>query len=104
MGLTLEIEQKLEEVGLIAFFEKTKDIWKGLAKEAYDYTRKTYPDSAIIRPDDVAKALTPVLAVHPKLGGFLKEGKIRGRHWIDDFGDLVLEKVWNEIQSTKGGG
>jgi hypothetical protein len=103
MGLTLEVEQKLEQVGLIAFFDGSDDIWKGLAKEAYDYTRKTYPDGAVIRHDDVAKALIPVLAVHPKLGAFLRKEQIRGKHWIDDFGDYVLEKVWNEIQPQKGG-
>ncbi len=102
MALTLEIEQQLIEVGLVEFFEKDKTtIWVVLARDAYEYTRKTYPDGTTIRRDDVAKALNPVLAVHPRLGTFLKTEKIRGRHWISDFGDYVLEKTWDEIQPKK---
>ena len=60
MALTLEVEQRLIEVGLVGFYEKDKAaIWIGLAKEAYGDTRKTYPDGSIIRHDDVARPLPP---------------------------------------------
>jgi hypothetical protein len=74
---------------------------EGSSQDAYDYTRKTYPDGSTIRRDDVAEALIPVLEVHPKLRAFLKSEKIRGKHWIEDFCDYVLEKTWDEIQPTK---
>lgn len=78
MALTLLVEQELGEVGLIDLFEKSRAIWASLAQDAYDYTVKTYPPGATIRHDDVAKALTPVLSVHPTLVDFLRVEKIRG--------------------------
>src|SRR5271154_2117720 len=103
MGLTVLIEQELSEVGLTVFFEDNRITWKDLAQEALDYTLRTYPDGATIRHDDVAKALVPVLAVNMTLGDFLKSNKIRGRHWIADFGDYILEVTWDEIQPTQEG-
>jgi hypothetical protein len=103
MGLTVLIEQDLSEVGLTLFFEDNRESWKDLARQAYDFTLETYPDGATIRHDDVAKQLSPVLAVNTQLGDFLKSNKIRGRHWIDDFCAYVLEMTWAEIQPQKEG-
>jgi hypothetical protein len=33
MALTLDVEQRLEDVGLIAFFDQNRAAWKGLASE-----------------------------------------------------------------------
>src|SRR5271154_2434159 len=101
MGLTLKVQQDLEDVGLVKFFETDREMWTVLAREAFEYTRRSYTDSPQVRPDDVAQALSPVLARHKILRDFLKRKKIRGKHWITDFCDLVLERTWIEIQPKK---
>src|ERR1700730_6768536 len=64
MGLTLEAEQRMEKVGLVALFEKNRKIWVGVYKKSYSFVRDGFPPGSIIRRDDVQKTLIPVLEVH----------------------------------------
>jgi hypothetical protein len=59
---------------------------------------EAFPDNAAIRRDDVAKAMVPVLEVNQKLTNYLKEEKIRGKYWIRDFADLIVDRTWDAIQ------
>jgi hypothetical protein len=97
MALTLEVEQRLEAVNLIAFFNAEHNVWQGLAKESYDFVRRNFPDGATVRHDDVAKALLPVLAVHPLLKNYLDEKRLGQQYWVRYFCDLVIDRCWNEI-------
>jgi len=95
MALTLEAQQRLEKVGLSAFYKKKKAPWQTMAKKTYDFVADNFPDGAPIRLDDVAKAFVPVLEVTPTLIDMLSKKKLKQKYWISDFADLILDDVQN---------
>jgi hypothetical protein len=97
MALTLEVEQRLENVQLIEFFETERSHWLALAQEAYNFVRRNFPDGATVRHDDVAQALMPVLAVHRLLTNHLAEERLGQQYWVKYFCDSVLDRCWGEI-------
>lgn len=101
MGLTLEIEQRLEAVGLVQFYEDESDTWIQAAQKAYNYVRDGFPENSTIRRDDVSKALEPVVEVHEKLKLKLEELKLREKHWFSRFVDLIIDRTWDRLQEVK---
>jgi hypothetical protein len=97
MALTLEKEQRLGAAELIEFFEKEQKIWKDLAKRSYDYVHRNFPTNSRVRPDDVAKALEPIIEVSTKLRDYLNANKLKQKYWIQDFTDLVIDRTWADI-------
>jgi hypothetical protein len=97
MALTLEAEQRLRAVGLIEFFSAHEDNWIADARETYQFVRRNFPPAEMIRPDDVAKALKPILEVDPLLRGELNRGKLKQKYWIGDFADLIIDRTWSRI-------
>lgn len=97
MALILEAEQKLERAGLIAFFEETKDDWCKMAARAHAHLKEQYPENAPIRPDDVAKILSPVLGVDESLTEYLSAEQLRQRYWYTHFTDLIIDRCWTEF-------
>jgi hypothetical protein len=97
MALTLESEQRLDSVGLVAFFDQHRAVWQAAAQETYNFLRRNFPQNAAIRHDDVAKALNPILEVNHLLRAKLDEEKLRGKYWISDFADLIIERTWQAI-------
>lgn len=97
MALTLEAEQRLDHVGLVEFFEEHEDLWKQAAQETYNFVKNGFPDGVKIRRDDVAKPLHPILEVNELLRDLLDEKKLRGKFWISDFVNLIIDRVWAEI-------
>ena len=94
MALTLEAEQRLYKVSLIAFYENDKSKWDGSAKEAYKFVQENFPDTATVRRDDVAKALVPVLEVSEELTNQLNKKKLQQKFWIQYFADLIIDRCW----------
>lgn len=101
MALTLEEEQALESVGLVDFFEDDRKYWYGIALESYDFVRKTYPDGATVRVDDVAKVLLPIVDIDEKLRAMLSKEKLRQKYWRRYFCNLILERCWVDIENSK---
>jgi hypothetical protein len=102
MALTLEAEQRLGAVGLLEFFQLHGAMWEGIARDTYEFVRGTFPPNAIIRPDDVAKVLKPIVEVSRELRDELNRNKLKQKFWISDFTDLIIDRTWNRI--THGGG
>ena len=98
MALTLESEQRLADVGLIAFFQKDREAWLATAQEMKNFCTKNFPQDSKIRRDDVAKAFHPVLEVHEDFKEFRETEKLRGKFWIKDFADLIIDRTWDELQ------
>jgi len=101
MALTLEAEQRLESVDLLTFFTKHQLTWQTLAKETYKFVRGNFPVGALIRRDDVAKALRPILEVNESLRDELAEGKLRGKFWVSHFTDLIIDRTWDAISGSE---
>ena len=97
MGLTLEAEQRLDDVGLVDFFEQHRPEWLAVAKETYAYVSGNFPNGSMIRRDDVAKALLPIVEVNEPLKEMLDQNKLRGKFWRSFFTDLVVDRTWDEL-------
>jgi hypothetical protein len=59
--------------------------------------RKNFPNRATVRPDDVAKALGPLLEVNEDLATDLEANKLGQKDWVKDFGDLILDRTWTRF-------
>ena len=98
MALTLEAEQRLHDVELDAFYEKDKGAWLATVQDTKDFIKKKFPAGAKIRPDDVAKALFPMLEVHEAFKDYRETEKLRGKFWIKDFADFIIDRTWNTLK------
>lgn len=98
MALTLEAEQRLHDVELDKFFEKDKASWTATVQDTKDFIAKKFPGGAKIRPDDVAKAIYPILEVHEAFKDFREEEKLRGKFWIKDFADFIIDRTWPDLK------
>jgi hypothetical protein len=97
MSLSLATEQRLKRVKLHDLFSQHEVEWTKVAKTAYDFVKSTFPKNAKIRPDDVAKALEPIIEVDEKLRKYLDMKKLTQKYWISDFTDLIIERTWSTI-------
>lgn len=100
MALTLEAEQRLDAVGLVALFVKDETTWQVAALQTLEFIQDNFPVGAKIRRDDVAKGLRPVLEVNEALRDVLNDKKLRGKFWILDFADLIIDRTWTTIGGT----
>lgn len=99
MALTLEAEQRMERVNLVSFYNEHVSMWKDAAQEAFTFLQGNFPNGSIIRRDDLAKGLVPVLEVNEILRNKLNEKKLRQRFWITYFADLIIDRVWDQLSA-----
>ena len=98
MALTLEAEQRMGRVSLIVFYGLHEAMWQRAMQETYEFIEGNFPEGALIRRDDVAKALVPVLEVNETLRDKLSESKLRQKLWITFFADLIIDRTWDDVQ------
>ncbi len=101
MALTLEAEQRLKQVSLVKLYRDHVDVWREAAKQIKEFIAGNFPDGAKIRRDDVAKALIPILEVNETLKDALDESKLRGKFWIKDFADLIIDRTSEELEKIE---
>lgn len=101
MGLTLEVEERLRDAELIAFFDAGRATWQRLAQRSYNFVKGNFPEKAAIRPDDVAKALMPLVEVDRSLRDKLNRKKLKQKYWILYFTDLIIDRTWQQIATEK---
>lgn len=104
MALTLEAEQRLTDVGLAKFYEDDAGNWLNTVRETKKFVKGNFPAHSLIRRDDVAKALTPLLEVHEGFKDFRNAQKLRGKFWIKDFADLLIDKTWDDLDEENENG
>lgn len=97
MALTLEAEQRMEDVGLVAFYAASAPGWLATVQATKDFVRGNFPPGALIRRDDVAKGLIAILEVHEGFRDFRNAEKLRGKFWIKDFADLLTDRTWDVL-------
>ena len=51
----------------------------------------------------MAKAFVPILEVNETLKDYLNENKLRGKFWIKDFADLIIDRTWDELDEPNRG-
>jgi hypothetical protein len=97
MALTLEAEQRMRDVGAIAFYEEDAEAWFGTVRDTKAFLEAKFPPGSPIRRDDVAKALVPILEVHEGFKDFRNEQKLRPKYWVRDYADLLIDRAWDRI-------
>jgi hypothetical protein len=97
MGLTLYWDQKLDDAGLIDFFDENRDAWLAAARDALAYARGSFPQDATIRRDDVAQFLIHVIEVDEIFKNHLDSNRLKQKYWAEHFADLVIDRTWDEI-------
>lgn len=97
MALTLESEQRLDAAGLVDFFGQERAGWLAVANQSYTFVAGNFPAGSVIRRDDVAKALLPVVEVNEALKDYLDVHKMRGKFWKQFFTDLVIDRTWDTL-------
>ncbi|MFO1141480.1 MAG: hypothetical protein U1E59_03655 [Amaricoccus sp.] len=98
MALTLAVEQRLDDVGLVEFYEEDSAAWLDMVRDTKVFLTAQYPDGARIRPDDVANGLVGPLEVHEGFKDFRSEKKLRPKYWIRYFADLLVDRTWGQIE------
>jgi hypothetical protein len=101
MALTLEAEQRLEAVGLITVFNEHRAIWLAAAKETKAFVKGNFPEGSLVRRDDVAKPLLPILEVNEILREYLESNKLRGKFWVRFFVDLIIDRTWDQLDEDQ---
>jgi hypothetical protein len=97
MALTLEAEQRMSDIGLVGFFTGNEAAWLATVQATKDFVKGNFPAGALIRHDDVAKGLIPILEVHEEFKQFRETEKLRGKFWIKDFADLLTDRTWAKL-------
>jgi len=98
MALTLEAEQRMTDVGVVEFYETNRGAWLDTVRQTKTFVQTNFPQGALIRRDDVAKALIPIIEVHEGFKDFRNENKLRGKFWLKDFADLLTDRTWDELE------
>lgn len=100
MGLTADVELSLKDANLIDFYNKKAPAFKALATRAYSYTYdNVHPTGLPLRPDDVAANLVTALVINDDLREYLAVKKLRQKHWYQRFADLILDRLWKELEN-----
>lgn len=101
MALTLEADQRLEATGLTAFYLEDQAAWLTMTRQTKAFITQTFPDGSVIRRDDIAKAMVPLLEVHAGLREYLDSNKIKAKYWIRDFADLIVDRTWESLDGEQ---
>ena len=101
MALTLVVEQRLEDAGLVNLFSTNEEMWRNVARRALEFVRRDFPGEATVRRDDVAGALIGVIEVNEVLRSYLNANKLRGKFWKTNFADLIIDRVWTTISGAE---
>jgi len=94
LALTLEAEQRLTAVSLVDLFVQHQADWTAAAQRTKDFVKAGFPAGSQVRPDDVAKALHPILEVDERLKSKLAKAKLTQKYWVSHFTDLIIDRVW----------
>ena len=97
MALTLEAEQRMTDVGVVGFYQADEAGWLATVTATKAFVAGNFPPGSLIRRDDVAKALIPILEVHEGFKEYRNGEKLRGKFWIKDFADLLTDRTWDQL-------
>jgi hypothetical protein len=100
VGLTADVELSLDDAGLIEFYDGEVGAFKVLATSAYSYAYGNVHATGLpLRRDDVAVNLVTALVINDDLRTCLAEKKLRQKFWYRRFADLILDRLWEELEN-----
>jgi hypothetical protein len=97
MALTALKVKNLADHGFMTLYSDHEELWRTKAKDAYAYAAK-FVTTEPVRPDDVLPLLVPSLELSKELRSFLEEKRLTQQYWKVNFGELILDRLWGELQ------
>lgn len=89
----------MKDAGLIEFFDQRRAAFKAVATRAFAYAYdNVHPTGLPLRRDDVATSLQDALVINEDLRDFLTNKKLRQKFWYERFADLILDRLWKELE------
>lgn len=101
MALT---EAKIKDLKAKKFdqlYEDKKSEWVAMAKVAKAHTKANITDGQEPRPDDISKALHPMLEVHQALRDHQEDNQAKAPRFVEWFVEYVIDMAL--LQSKPGG-
>ena len=92
MALTRAKVQKLEDKAFNELYDQDKAKWTKMAKDAKAHAKQHITAGDDPRPDDIAKALYPMLEVDDVLRGHQEDNKARGKRFVEWFVEYVIDQ------------
>jgi hypothetical protein len=102
VALTALKVKDLADKGFMRLFDEHGDLWRSKAQHAYDYTENFVTQAGQpVRPDDVLPLLVPALELAEEFRSFLEEKRLTQKYWRINFGELILDRLWDELSKPK---
>jgi len=99
MALNRERELALADASLVAFFERNRDLYRDLARDAYGFAAKPIEEAhQEVRQDDVIPALELALRISEPLRVYLAGRKLRQMYWYTWFAELIVDRLWEALR------
>jgi hypothetical protein len=95
LALTTAVELELANGNLVAGFDRHREIWLDMAREAYRYTKETVVGDP--KQDDVAPHLALALRTRKEFLDLKSERRLTAKRWFDHFADLIIARTWHQI-------
>ncbi|MGH9563800.1 MAG: hypothetical protein ACRD3S_20285 [Terracidiphilus sp.] len=92
MGLS---ESKIKDLAAKKFdklLDKHEKKWREMAMAAHDFAKEHISGGHEPRPDDIHKALLPMLEVNEELRKHQEDNKARYRRYREHFADLIIDR------------
>jgi hypothetical protein len=102
LALTALKVQDLADKGFLRLFDDHHALWRAKAAQAYSYTKDLVTSAGEpVRPDDVLPLLVPALELADEFRTFLEEKRLTQKYWRTHFAELILDRLWNELQQNE---
>ena len=102
MGLTVKKTQRLLKKGFDKLYDDHITEWQTLLSNAVEFLDNTLPQNARILPDDLQRAISEMVAVHPTFSKYLEEKALVQQYFATDFCDYIIDKKYGrEIVKRK---
>lgn len=102
MGLTVKKLQRLVKKGFDKLYDNNIAEWQELLGNAVDFLDKTLPDKERILADDLQRAISEMVAVHPTFSRYMEEKGLVQQYFAVDFSDYIIDKKYGrEIVKRK---
>lgn len=92
MGLTESKIRDLHDKKFDKLYQRNPDAWLTLVRHAFDFAQKRISGGHQPRPDDILKALLPMLEVNEDLRKHQEDNRARYKRFREYFGDFIIDK------------
>jgi hypothetical protein len=101
VGLTESKIKDLEDKKFDKLYEKYAADWLKMVDNAYNFAKEHIAAGKTPRPDDILKALLPMLEVDEDLRAHQEEHRARFKHFREYFGDLIVDKYLEQKEEDE---